>query len=298
MKTVMLQKAGMKMNTAVALGCFDTVHLAHQRVIGAAAQNGKGFPSVVLSIDLSHASTKEMNRQLLPYEEKKRRIAQLGADFLVKAEFSGIKDMQPSVFFEKILVGQLRARLIVCGYDFRFGAGAVGDTTLLSRLCKQFDIELIVIDEIRLEGERISSTTIKKLIMEGKIEKANLLMGHPYSIDAKVIKGNALGRTLNFPTINQHLSKKLLLPRFGVYASFSHIDGERLASITNIGIKPTVGGKLPLAETYIFDYNGDLYGQKIRVELCGFIREEQKFSSVSQLCKQIEDDTVKRKKMF
>ena len=143
-----------------------------------------------------------------------------------------------------------------------------------------------------LDGDRISSTRIREYIKKGNMALAWRMMGRPYSLCFPVVSGNKIGRTIAFPTINQVYPEHFMIPRFGVYVSVTEVDGELYPSVTNVGVKPTVGSDCPLAETFILNFSGNLYGKKVRVNLCHFIRPEKKFSSIDELRIQIARDTL------
>ena len=202
-------------------------------------------------------------------------------------------------FAEKILADKLNARAVVCGENFRFGKGAVCGPEELEEFGKKFGFEVCVCGLVKKNGFDISSEIIREMIKDGKIAAAGELMGENYFIDAKVINGNRIGRTLDFPTINQKFAARQLIPRKGVYASETTVNGKKYPSVTNIGVKPTVEKNIaPLAETNIIDYKGDLYGQNVRVELYDFIRDEKKFSSLEELKYRINEDVHTAMKMY
>ena len=152
------------------------------------------------------------------------------------------------------------------------------------------DVWVRILEHLDFEEEPISSTRIRKAVSDGKIELANKMLGYNFTFESPVIKGDKRGRTIGFPTINQHLPEGLIVPKFGVYESRTFADGNEYLSFTNIGIRPTWQVDKPLAETHIFDFNGDLYDKNVRVELISYLREEKKFSSVEELKKQLEYD--------
>ena len=187
---------------------------------------------------------------------------------------------------------------MTCGYDFRFGRGGAGDAAALKRLCAPLGIAVEVVPEFRLAGREVSSTRIRALIAQGEVEEAGRLLGYPFAVEGSVGQGNHLGRTLQFPTVNQRLQEGMVQPRFGVYVSRTRAAGRWWPSVTNVGVKPTVGSEWPVAETNLLGFSGDLYGAEIRVELLHFLRGEQKFASVEALREQIARDVQSARDYF
>lgn len=292
MKDITLQQAPLEWRTAVALGVFDGVHLGHRTVIDKAVKLGQGdLRSVVFTFRQNSVMNKGSVR-LLTDEDKSYRLSQRRVDLICSPDLREIRSVKAEDFVKNILVGQLRCRYAVCGKDFRFGKGAAGDAALLSSLGERFGFKTVVLDKLALGGETVSSTAIKEHIAKGEIVRANELLGYRFGYRLPVIHGRELGRTWDFPTINQLLPPEIVLPRFGVYCSRVKIDGKAYTGVTNIGVKPTVGREnAPLAETYIIGFGGDLYGKTVQVSLERFIRPEKKFSSIDELRAQIARDT-------
>ena len=188
----------------------------------------------------------------------------------------------------------MNAGYIVVGSDFRFGHGRAGDIYLLDRLSRKYRFRLLVLAKEQYEGRDISSTYIREVLAEGKMELAARLLGYPYFITGEIVRGKQLGRTLGIPTINQFPEESKLLPPDGVYASRVYLDGKQYDGMTNIGVRPTVENvQVRNAETCIFNFDEEIYGKKAKVELLSFERPEQKFASVSELTAQLHKDTIK-----
>lgn len=271
--------------TAVAMGIFDGVHLGHREVISAAvnAARKSDLLPCVFTFMTNTVSTKS-STPLLTEEEKADRIRELGAEHICSPDFSELKDLSPEKFVKEVLRDKLGCRIAVCGEDFRFGKGAKGNCEKLRELCNKHGIEVITLPILKRDGDAVSTTRIKRLLTDGDIDTANTLLGEPLSYTLPVEHGNALGRDFGFRTINQRLPEKLFLPRFGVYCSYIDIDGRRYKGITNIGVKPTIEDKIsPCAETNIFDFDGDLYGETVTVTLLKFVRPERSFESIEAL---------------
>lgn len=272
-------------NTCVAMGIFNGVHLGHRKVISAAvnAARESGLRSCVFTFRTDTVTTKG-GLPLLTEDEKSDRIKQLGANSIYSPDFSALKELSPEEFVKEILINTLNCRIAVCGEDFRFGKDAQGDREVLKEICRKYGIEVITVPILKRDGEAVSTTRIKGLLTEGDIETSNTLLGEPLCYTLPVSHGNALGRSFGFRTINQQLPQELFLPRFGVYCSHINIDGKRYCGITNIGVKPTIEGmSAPCAETNIFDFDGDLYGETVTVTLLKFVRPEKSFESIEAL---------------
>ena len=234
---------------------------------------------------------------LMSEEEKERRLREIGAEYIFSPPFSELKDMSAEDFVRIVLRNRMRAQAVICGEDFRCGKGASCDVKRLEELCRKYGITLKKVPPVPDEnGEKISSGRIRRLIAEGDISEAQRLTGTGYVFRARVINGRRLGRVLGFPTINQHIPSYMQLPRFGVYAARVEIFGRSYNGLANVGVKPTVtdSGDI-LCETYIFDFDEDIYGLDVRTELLKFIRDEKKFSSEAELKAQVLSDIDKIK---
>lgn len=267
-------------NTSVALGQFDGLHIGHKAVILAARQ--ENLTTAVLTF--KRGTLKKGDDRFLTTDAQREAIfAQYGAELLCEPDFSEIRGLSAESFVEDILISRLGARHVVCGFNYRFGCGASGNAEILQKLCRDRNIDCTVVPDVEINGRSVSSTAIRRFLDEGDAENAALMLGRPFSYDFEVIGGKQLGRTLGTPTINQAFPEGFICPKFGVYASSAEVDGKEYCAVTNIGVKPTVGSDMPLSETWICDYSGDLYGQHIKVSLVKYLRPEQKFPSVEAL---------------
>jgi len=181
----------------------------------------------------------------------------------------------------------------VCGSDFRFGAGGRGTAERLAAYCEEQDLPYAIVPQQMLDGERVSSTHIRSLIAEGKMEAAVRFLGHPHMLSGKVISGKQLGRTIGIPTANLVLPEGLLAPKFGVYACKAYVEGSAYLAVTNVGTRPTVSGEGVTVEAHLLDFDGDLYGKNITLAFYNFLRPEQKFDSLDALKAQIAEDIAK-----
>lgn len=298
--------------TVVTIGNFDGVHLGHQEIVRVAIEKARviGAEPLAFTFRPHPQSVLRPDRApalLLTYDEKCKDLLSLGLLRVVEQPFDlSFSKTTPREFFEGTLVGRLAARAVVVGYDFTFGKERSGHLQVLQELCDLAGVELTVVAPQRLEQEVVSSSMIRQLLQQGQVGEAARLLGRPFSYQGTVMQGDQRGRTIGFPTANLSLGQKLVLPH-GVFATWSILDGVRLPSVTNIGIRPTfhasgqASGPEARAETHLLDgqYGPDsLYGRSLRVEFVARIREEQKFAGVSELASQISEDIQKTRQIL
>lgn len=274
------------MKTALALGTFDGVHKGHRAVLELPPEYKK--IAVVFPLPPKAALLGEPIALMTP-EDKCRVLKSIGTDEVFKLDFGKVRNMPPYNFL-KFLRDTFSPDYISCGFNYRFGKNASGDTALLSEFCKENGIMLKVCEPVTADGETVSSTEIRAFLKNGEPEKANSLMTEPFSYTAPVIRGDERGRTLGFPTANQKYPEVLIPVRFGVYKSSAVINGKAYSAITDIGVRPTFKTDYIISETFIKDFSADIYGREMRVSLLGFIRGEIKFSSAEELAAQIKKD--------
>lgn len=281
--------------TAVALGCFDGLHLGHQKVIENMLSGKAELLDTVLLSFSDNIPYKKDVRRIITFEDKCEVLSEMGVNRLVAPTFASICEYSPERFFNEILVEQLDAKLIACGENYHFGKCAAGNAEILQKMCAESGIECRIVSPVAHDGEIISSSRIRRELSNGDVKASEKMLGRLFSYRLEVVSGRHLGRTLGTPTINQYFPDNFVIPRYGVYASVTEIDGRKYHSVTNIGVKPTVGSDKPLSETWIPEYSGDLYGRCIRVSLVQFMREEQKFASIEELKSAIIQDGVNSK---
>ena len=277
---------------AVALGCFDGIHLGHRAVME--RLHDPSFDDLDKAVfSFSDAPSFKKGAELIAtFEDKCGILSEMGMQELILPSFDSVRDYSPESFFSEILVKRLDARLLVCGENYRFGRYASGDSELLQRLSAEQGIRCIVVPSVMYGGSMISSSRIRAALAAGDVESAAKMLGRQFSYCLEVVHGRKLGRELGTPTINQYFPDNFLIPAYGVYASVTGIDGKLYSSVTNIGVKPTVGSDRPLSETWVIGYSGDLYGRKIRVSLISHMRDECRFSSMEKLKEAIHSDSV------
>ena len=279
--------------TIFALGFFDGVHLGHQALLAAcrelAEKNGCRAGAVTFTAHPDALVFGKAPVLLNTSADRRGLLHTYGVDTVLELPFDrALMSTHWSAFLQQLT--HAGAAGFVCGSDFRFGAGGSGTAKKLAAFCESRQLPCAVVTEQRMDGERISSTRIRLLLEAGRPEEANRLLGHPHILSGEVVAGKQLGRTLGVPTANLRFPEGLLVPKFGVYACKVLVDGEQYAAVTNIGTRPTVDGQGVTVESYLLDFNGDLYGKNITVAFYEFLRPEQKFSSLEELKTQIAAD--------
>lgn len=278
----------------IALGNFDGVHIGHQKLIESVVNDARSF-SVKSSVLIFREHTKNTIRGkkqdlLTSIDIKYRILEKMGIDIAYEMEFNeNIMKLSPREFVKDFLIEKLKVKGIVVGFDYRFGYKAEGNIETLTALCNEFGLKLTVINAIYDDGEVISSTKIRNLIREGEIIKANKLLGRPFTISGKVIKGKGLGRTFGIPTANLSLVESFIIPKYGVYAGYAYVGNEKYKTAVNIGVNPTFDEDLRL-EAFLIDFSGDLYDKTILIELVHYIRPEIKFSNIDDLVEKMNED--------
>lgn len=283
--------------TAVALGCFDGLHIGHRAVIGrAVAQQSRGLAPCVFTFTMQRPvpGVPKGRQQLQSLPRKLAELEALGVQLVATPDFSAFCHLSPEAFVTEILAGGFRARVVCCGFNFRFGKGAAGDVALLRQLCEPLGIGVEVLPPAMVDGQVVSSTRIRELVAAGDMPAVERLLGHRFTVDFPVERGRQLARTLDFPTINQRFPPEFVVPRHGVYASVALVDGVYHPAVTNVGVKPTVTDEnLPLAETFITGVERELYGETVDVALLRFLRPERRFESIAALKAQMAQDVHK-----
>lgn len=280
---------------AIALGNFDGIHTGHAAVIHAAVQAARQWDMIPTVLLLSPLPSSVIDGReapsLVTEADKDKLLADMGVE-VVRIDFLKIKDYAPQEFFVKVLAGELNAGMLSCGFNYRFGKGGEGDSTLLGWLCEITGIALRVTPSVSFRGEAVSSTRIRAAIESGDIELANEMLGREFGYTLEVVHGDKLGRSLDCPTVNQLFPEGLIVPKYGVYASRTRVNGEWYRSVTNIGRRPSFENDEQRSETHIIGYDGDLYGKSVEVRLQKYKREEMKFNSLDELKAQLKKDKM------
>lgn len=287
--------------TAVAIGKFDGFHCGHQKLLRKMQeQKEKGLATVMFTFVPSPAAFlgKEPLKDLTTIEEKRSIFEKAGIDYLIEYPFyQEIADMEPETYIKEVLVERIHAKCIVAGEDVSFGKRGAGNYKLLAQMAHDYGYDVIIIEKVQYEGREVSSTFVREEVAKGNMELVHKLLGIPYHVGGKIVHGRKLGRTLGMPTINQIPREEKLLPPRGVYYSYVMYKGRKLPSITNIGIKPTVTDTVVMGvETYIYDFDENVYGEALEVYLLSFKRPEMRFDSVDALMKQMSLDIEEGRK--
>lgn len=287
--------------TAVAIGKFDGLHLGHRRLLQEIlAKKEEGLAACVFTFDPSPAVFFGLSdgKELTTKEEKRRLLERMGVDILV--EFPMTKESaatDPQAFIEEILVKKLHVRYVAAGVDVSFGARGAGNAELLQKFAKVHHYQVKTIEKVRLEDAEISSTLVRSQVEAGNMPYVEALLGMPYTIVGSVQHGKALGRKLGMPTVNLLPEKNKLLPPKGVYFSEVLYKGKKYAAISNVGCKPTVSQEEVLGvESYLYDFEEEIYGEDIEVGLLAFKRPEMRFEGVDALREQMQRDILEGKK--
>lgn len=283
---------------AVTIGNFDGVHLGHQAVIRQLVERAEahGVPACIVTFEphpREYFAPERAPARLSRLRDKVRALEPLGVDRLLVLRFHRqLVEQSPEAFVDELLCGELDARHVVVGDDFRFGRKRAGDFDLLAELgpARGFGVERAT--TFSVDGARVSSTRVREYLAAGDMAGAARLLGGPYGISGRVIHGQKLGRDLGYPTANLPLAGHQV-PVTGVFAVLaSHADGRMLPGVASLGWRPTVEGKVPLLEVHVFDFDGDLYGAHLRVSLLERLRPEVRFDSLDALIEQMDRDAA------
>jgi riboflavin kinase/FMN adenylyltransferase len=281
----------------VTIGTFDGVHLGHRKILERITNNAKntGLKSTVLTF-FPHPRMvlqKDVDIKLLnTLEEKKQILESLGLDYLIIHPFTKQFSRLSAIdFVRDILVNNIKAKRIIIGYDHRFGRNRNANIKDLISFGNTFDFEVEEIPAQEIEDVSVSSTKIRKALLDGDVETANSYLSYAYMLTGIVKKGRGLGRDFGFPTANLHIPEEYkLIPKNGAYVVKSHLEGKDYFGMMNIGFNPTVDGSKKSIEVNFFEFDGNLYEKKIQVELLHRIRDEHKFNSIEELKEQLKKD--------
>lgn len=282
--------------TVIALGNFDGIHKGHQELINRTVKSAKGanLKSAVFTFSNHPRNVmagRSIIKNILSWDDKVSIIKSFGIDYLISVPFDyEMQNMDPRAFILNILVGKIKMKEAYCGFNFKFGHLAKGNAELLTKVGLEKDFGIHILEPIKIDNIVVSSSYIRDLISEGKIDECEKYLGRYYSIGGTVVTGNKIGRTIGFPTSNIIIDEGMVTPANGVYVTFCTYNGIRYKSITNVGFKPTIGDNNYTIETHIFNFNYDIYGKDIKVEFLIKLRDEMKFNNLIELKDQISRD--------
>ena len=291
---------------AVALGNFDGVHLGHQRVIGeaVAAAAALGVPAGVISFD-PHPR-RWFQPEAEPFRvasvgQDARAMSALGVERLYLIPFDAeLAEMTDEAFAQRVLAEGLGARHVAAGFDITFGKGRTGSPDLLREYGRRFGFTVSTTPPVQAGpgGDKLSSSAVREALKAGDPARAAEILGRPFAIEGEVIHGDKRGRELGYPTANIALDD-YVRPRFGIYAARMRLpDGRVLDGVASLGVRPMFETPEPLLEVWLFDFDGDLYGQVVEVELIAFLRPEAKFADLDTLKDQIARDAVQARRVL
>lgn len=290
--------------TVLTLGVFDGLHLGHQRIMARVVERAAAVGAVPTAITFDPHPRAVLHPESAPpmlqtLDQRLANLEVLGLEQTIVVKFDDEFAAQPAEdFLRNIVRDRLHAREVYLGSGFAFGKGRGGNIELLRRMSKELGFRADEVEEVQLRGRRISSSAIRGLLAEGRVNMARRMLGRPYGVEGVIERGVQRGRTIGFPTANLR-PRNRVIPRFGVYATATLVEGVWRRSITNIGVRPTFESDAePSIESYIFDFDGDLYGDVLRVRFLHRIRDERKFNGIEELKAQIEADTRRARNYF
>ena len=279
-----------KQRRVIALGFFDGVHLGHGALLGAVTETAAKLEAVPCAFTFDKSPTAAITGQSVPLlstvEDRIRLMRRhYGIREVVVAPFDAMQRMDWEDFITKYLAEKLGVVHVVAGHDFHFGYMGKGNPDRLKAKCAELGLGCDIIQKVERDGITISSTYIRTLVAQGEMERANQFLGHPHTLTDTVAHGKKLGGTLGFPTVNLRFQPGVLVPAHGVYATrVTFENGESRPAVTNIGVRPTIDdGDRVTVEGFILDFQGDLYGQTVRMEFYKRLRGERKFPSLEAL---------------
>ncbi len=290
---------GSSRETVITIGTFDGVHIGHQRIIEMLnlLKNKESEDSLILTFFPHPRRVLDQSndiKMLTTLEEKIELLDHFGLDRLIiepfTREFSRLTALE---FVRDILVNQLHLKKLVIGYDHHFGKNREGNFEQLAEYGELYDFEVVEIPAQEIQDVAVSSTKVRKAIEIGDMETANTYLGYPYRLTGTIVSGKGLGRKMSFPTVNLSIVEDYkLIPLKGVYVVRTMVGDKQVFGMMNIGYRPTVGGQGQTIEIHLLDFDGDLYGSKMQIEILSRLRDEQKFESMDELGSQLKKDEI------
>ncbi|HEX8746535.1 MAG TPA: bifunctional riboflavin kinase/FAD synthetase [Pyrinomonadaceae bacterium] len=290
--------------TVLTLGVFDGLHLGHQLVMRTVVERARSVRAVPTVITFEPHPRAVLHPESAPpllqtFDQKVEALGVLGIEQTIVVHFDkAFAEVRAEDFLRDVVHERLQAREVYLGKGFAFGHNREGDIELLKRASRALGFHADEVAEVRLRGRRISSSLIRKLLVEGRVNLARRMLGRPYGVEGRVVRGAERGRTIGFPTANLRPQNRVI-PRRGVYVTATLIEGAWRRSITNIGVRPTFESDAePSLETFVIDWQGDLYGDVARVRFLHRLRDEKKFDRVEDLKRQINHDLGRALRYF
>lgn len=297
MKIITNLNTKIKDETVICLGSFDGLHLGHQALIKNALleANNRNIKSAVFTFSNHPASiitNKDEPNLLVDNKQKTTMLRDFGLDYLLMVEFNeNIMKIKPEDFVKKILVDNMNVRKVIVGFNYRFGHKGKGNTEVLNELGDKYGFEVEILSPVMKYNQVISSTLIRSLISKGEIKDANKLLGFSYTIKGQVVDGKKRGKSMGFPTANLKLKNNYVIPRLGVYKTKTIVGSNEYLSVTSVGKNPTFKNDNKISiETYLINFDKNIYNENITVKFVNFIREEIKFENKDELIQQMKKD--------
>ncbi len=290
--------------SVLTLGVFDGLHLGHQLIVSRVVERARALGAVPTVVTFDPHPRAVLHPESAPpllqtFDQKTEAFGVLGIEQTIVVRFTReFAEVRAEEFLRDVVHERLQAREVYLGRGFAFGRGREGDINLLRRVSRELGFHADEVPEVRLRGQRISSSHIRGLLAAGRVNLARRMLGRPYGVEGRVVRGAERGRTIGFPTANLRPDNRVI-PRAGVYVTATLIDGAWLRSLTNVGVRPTFEKEAePSIETYVMDWGGDLYGDVVRVRFLHRLRDERRFPSVAELKRQIAVDEARARKYF
>jgi riboflavin kinase / FMN adenylyltransferase len=296
--------AGIQRPIVLTLGVFDGLHLGHQLIMRTVVERARELGAVPTVITFDPHPRAVLHPESAPpllqtFDQKIEGFGVLGIEQTIVVRFTkAFSNISAEHFLRDVVVDRLHAREVYLGKGFAFGHNREGNIELLKRLGGELGFVAGEVPEVKLRGQRVSSSKIRELLARGHVNLERLMLGRPYGVEGRVERGSERGHTLGFPTANLHPHNRVI-PRNGVYVTGTLIDGQWRRSVTNIGLRPTFGdASEPSVETFVLNWDGDLYGDVVRVRFLYRLRAERKFGSVDELKQQIMKDVTRAESYF
>jgi len=286
----------------LTIGVFDGVHRGHQKLLAELITQAKKRSLSSGVITFNNHPLSQLDRDppplLASVEEKNLLLKQAGIDFIANLDFSAQLASTGAERFCRMLISYLKMRGLVLGFDFAMGRNREGSLQIMQLISAEMGFTLSVVPPVKIEGEIVSSTAVRRMLLAGEVERAARFLGRNYSLEGRVVAGKGLGKQLNFPTANIETDSRFVVPPDGIYATLCRLDGRQYFSATNIGTGPTFGGSDRRIEVHLLDFDGVLYGKKLKIELVNRIRDELKFETREKLIEQIKKDILQTRQIL
>src|SRR5215210_2537933 len=290
--------------TVLTLGVFDGLHLGHQLIMRTVVERARLLRAVPTVITFDPHPRAVLHPESAPpllqtFDQKIEAFGVLGIEQAIVVRFTrSFAEIEAEDFLRDVVRDRLQSVEVYLGRGFAFGRNREGNIELLRRVSERLGFRAEEVPEVRLRGQRISSSRIRELLAEGRVNLARRMLGRPYGVEGRVVRGHERGRTIGFPTANLRPANRVI-PRGGVYVTATLIGGEWRRSVTNVGVRPTFEETTePSVETFVMDWGGDLYGDVVRVRFLHHLRDERRFAGVEELKRQIERDAARARKYF